>query len=209
MTNTQQPANPPTTRGDREARRRDVLDAAREILVESGWDGLGIRAIASRAGVSSGAVYQWFSGKEEIFGELYQERIESGIDLIGALEPDTDLAGSVEAVMCWVIDIWESLGRYELEFVEVSTGRSDRAIAPALSETYKKLGEQVDATLAAAAARDGVTLTQNPHRITWFWAACIGVAERLLAMRSEYQGAAREALIEFSVEALTTSLVER
>lgn len=198
-----------TARGDREARRRDVLDSARAILEESGWEGLGIRAIAARAGVSSGAVYQWFSGKEEIFGQLYKERLDAGIEHLAELPADVTLEHVVDHLMRWVIDIWETLGRYELEFVDASTGRGDRTIGPVVGDTYNKLGEQVDALLDEAAGRSGVVLVDSPHRITWFWGACIGVAERLLAMPNVYRGVMRESLITFSIDAVTASLIRR
>ena len=183
------------------------MDAAREILAEAGWEGLGIRAVAARAGVSSGAVYQWFSGKEEIFGELYQERIATGFPTIEAIPHDADLRTTVDILMRWTIEVWEALGRYELEFVEVSTGRAEQTFGPAMNDAAIRLGAAADAALERAAQFDGTPLIDGPHRMTWFWGACVGVTERLLAVQEYRPADVREEFIEFSVDALTASLV--
>lgn len=197
-----------TVRGDRDGRRRDVLTAATEIIEESGWDGLSIRAIASRAGVSTGAVYQWFSGKDEIFGELYDREIKAGLDLIDAFPDGVDLPTTVRLMMDWVVDLYEKLGRYELEFAEATSGRSGREIAPTMTATYLTLGKQADALLDRAAAADGTELVADTgDRITWFWAGCLGVAERLVVSAKHFTGDRREEFLEFSAERLTRSLL--
>ena len=63
--------------GDREGRRRDILDAAREQMAEGGYLALNMRDLARRASVSPGTLYQYFSTKEEIFATLYAEAIEA------------------------------------------------------------------------------------------------------------------------------------
>lgn len=198
----------PTARGDRDARRRDVLNAATELLDEAGWEGFAIRAVASRAGVSTGAVYQWFSGKDEIFAELYNHQIQIGLDLIETMPTDTSLHAMVRIMVDWVVALYESLGRYEHEFIEASTGRSGREIAPAMAATYVALGNQADAMLDQAAAREGIALVQNEYRITWFWAGCVGTAERLIVHSGHFADERREELLEFAADSLTRSLID-
>jgi AcrR family transcriptional regulator len=197
----------PTSRGDRDGRRRDVLDAATEIIEEVGWDGFSIRAIASRAGVSSGAVYQWFSGKDEIFGELYDREIRAGLDLIEAVPDEIDLETTVRMMMDWVVALYEKLGRYELEFAEASSGRLGRETAPAITATYLDLGNRADALLDRAAALDGQVLVDDDERITWLWAACIGVAERLIVSATHFEGERRDAFLAMSTRRLVKSLL--
>ncbi len=47
-----------------------ILDAAARILTESGYATASTNRIAERAGVSIGSLYEYFPGKEAIFGEL-------------------------------------------------------------------------------------------------------------------------------------------
>jgi AcrR family transcriptional regulator len=188
-----------TARGDRDGRRRDVVAAATEIIEESGWDGFSIRAIASRAGVSTGAVYQWFSGKDEIFGELYDREVRHGLELIDTLPEDSDLPTTVRMMMDWVVALYEKLGRYELEFVEVTSGRTGREIAPAMAATYAELEKRAEAVLDRAAQVSGEVLVDaGADRIT---------AERLIVSAKDFDDERREGFIAFAADRLTHSLL--
>lgn len=59
----------------KEATRRRVLDAARALFEEVGYEAATIRAIARRAGVSVGSVFTGFSCKSQVLGEVMQERL--------------------------------------------------------------------------------------------------------------------------------------
>src|SRR5271166_5335587 len=52
------------------ATRSEILDAARGVFVEDGYDRASVRAIARRAGVDPALVYHYFDGKPALFVEL-------------------------------------------------------------------------------------------------------------------------------------------
>ncbi len=54
-------------------RRQLILATAREMIVEQGSDGLAIRAIAARAGISPVTVYNLFGSKYAVLKELHDE----------------------------------------------------------------------------------------------------------------------------------------
>jgi AcrR family transcriptional regulator len=54
-----------------------ILAAARDLLVESGMGSFGIEALAGRAGVSVGTIYQFFTTKEAILNELARQSLQS------------------------------------------------------------------------------------------------------------------------------------
>ena len=43
-----------------------------EIFLESGYQEASMRKIAAKAGITAGAIYKHFSGKEEMFDELFE-----------------------------------------------------------------------------------------------------------------------------------------
>lgn len=49
--------------------RRKVVEAARELFLAGGYEGVTIRDIARRSGKSTGSVFCHFSGKDELFKE--------------------------------------------------------------------------------------------------------------------------------------------
>lgn len=76
--------------GDRAAKRRNILDAARQLLAEGGFAAVNIRRVAERAGVSPGTVYTQFARKEELFATLYVERLEGFLAEVEAIAEDTE-----------------------------------------------------------------------------------------------------------------------
>jgi AcrR family transcriptional regulator len=64
---------------DREAVRRAILDAARDLFVAEGYDNVSIRKIAERIEYSPAAIYGYFPSKDDIFFALAEE----GFRLLG------------------------------------------------------------------------------------------------------------------------------
>ena len=51
--------------------RELILKSAMDIFLETGYQEASMRKIAARAGITAGAIYKHFSGKEEMFGEFF------------------------------------------------------------------------------------------------------------------------------------------
>src|SRR3954466_11572706 len=64
---------------DREAIRRGILDAARELFVKEGFERVSIRKIAELIEYSPAAIYGYFPSKDDIFFALAEE----GFHLLG------------------------------------------------------------------------------------------------------------------------------
>jgi AcrR family transcriptional regulator len=58
---------------DREAVRRAILDAARDLFVSEGYQNVSIRKIAERIEYSPAAIYSYFPSKDDIFFSLAEE----------------------------------------------------------------------------------------------------------------------------------------
>src|SRR5262244_2682669 len=58
---------------DREAVRRSILDAARDLFVSEGYANVSIRKIAERIEYSPAALYGYFPSKDDIFFALAEE----------------------------------------------------------------------------------------------------------------------------------------
>ena len=54
-------------RNDGGAKRRQIMEGARTVFLEPGFDGASIYDIARAAGVSKGTLYAYFNSKEELF----------------------------------------------------------------------------------------------------------------------------------------------
>lgn len=77
---------------EREAVRRAILDAARDLFVAEGYSNVSVRKIAERIEYSPAALYGYFPSKDDIFYELAEEGFRllarpEGLDALDALEP--------------------------------------------------------------------------------------------------------------------------
>lgn len=73
-----------------DVRRGLVLDAARSAFLELGLEGASLREIAKRAGYTPGAIYNYFSSKEEVYGALLGESLERLNLFVDAAQPTPD-----------------------------------------------------------------------------------------------------------------------
>lgn len=195
-----------TARGDRNQRRIDVLNAATQILDESGWAGLNMREVAARAGVSAGATYQWFSGKDEIYAELYSDRLAAGVEALEATPPDIGLEDLLIGTFAWVASTWRVLGRWQLEFAEISRDREPSDAVAKLAETHQRLLQRGLELVARAAAAEGRRAPVDIDTAHLIWGTATGLAMRADVLQLD--DARAEALQRAAVRALVTGLFE-
>ena len=65
-------AHPSKRRRNAAATREAILQSAIDSFARSGYDGVGVREIASGAGVTAMMVNRYFGSKEELFGEAVE-----------------------------------------------------------------------------------------------------------------------------------------
>ncbi len=82
-----------------------LLDAAQEQLIDKGLAGLTTNAIARRAGVSIGSLYQYFSNKEAIVVELTR-RVNANLEkrMLAAGERASTPRAQIEAILASYAD---------------------------------------------------------------------------------------------------------
>src|SRR5687767_472168 len=67
-------------RADSEATRRQIIEAARALFREKGFEGATMREIAARVGLSLGAAYYYFPSKEAIVAAYYEQVQEQHLE---------------------------------------------------------------------------------------------------------------------------------
>jgi AcrR family transcriptional regulator len=79
--------------------RRRVLDAARQLFMERGYEAATIRDIASHAGLSTGAVFASFVDKTDLFNTVMAEDFQRQVEhLREAAKPDAKVEDAVLSV---------------------------------------------------------------------------------------------------------------
>lgn len=73
-------------RGEGHTRREEILQAAKELFLEQGYEATTIRRIADRVGVSAPALYLYFRDKEQMMLDLCDQTFGYLIENIGEIE---------------------------------------------------------------------------------------------------------------------------
>lgn len=66
---------PKVTDAHRAARRDEILDAAQRVFARKGYRGSSITAIIDESGLSAGAIYSYFEGKQELFHAVVERTL--------------------------------------------------------------------------------------------------------------------------------------
>lgn len=71
-------------------RRRRMLEAAEELALEGGWDGVQMREVATRAGVALGTLYRYFPSKEHLLVSVMLGQVEALAARLAVRPPEGD-----------------------------------------------------------------------------------------------------------------------
>ncbi|MGH3758504.1 TetR family transcriptional regulator [Actinophytocola sp.] len=89
--------------------RAALVEAAREVFIEHGYDGATVRVIATRAGVDAAMVNHWFGGKEGLFAEAVLKLPFNPKELVDRLlDGDVDDIGA--RIVRNFVTIWDNTG---------------------------------------------------------------------------------------------------
>ncbi|MGO8875815.1 MAG: TetR/AcrR family transcriptional regulator [Acidimicrobiales bacterium] len=207
---------PRITEERREARREQVLEAARACLQEHGLEAVSMEMIIARSGLSTGAVYGYFKGKDQIINAVVTEGTAA---MAADLEPvlsnpaPPPLPEFVEQVLGAVVGFGghkrDDIDRLLVSLHGWSHSQSDPDLKAATRSSYSGLRRlflavvrrwQAAGTLDAAADADGVAELLTSITLGF-------VAQRALAGSAHVTAhvAALEALSHRSVPSSPTS----
>jgi AcrR family transcriptional regulator len=144
----------------RTATRERLLDAAMEMFAQCGYAGTSVGAIETAAGLAprSGALYQYFSGKDELLAVAVERKLETLDDLGRALEmlPLGDLKSELRLLARWNLKSLqerEALTRFVLRDAQHLPARLRRRLYERLVERpYAQVVAWVEQRIGPAVA---------------------------------------------------------
>ncbi|MEU3503045.1 TetR family transcriptional regulator [Streptomyces hundungensis] len=153
-------------RRDAGATRRRLLNAARDLFAERGYEGATVREIAERAGVNQALLFRYFGSKQGLLTEVVAE---GGLERFRATPPE-DLFET--ALRSMLTSSAEGADR-TLEVYLRSIGRGDEATG-----TLRELGERYQRALAElSGAKDGALRAD----LAMAWLLGIGLMRTVVA----------------------------
>ncbi|KQZ74864.1 TetR family transcriptional regulator [Nocardioides sp. Root151] len=191
--------------GDAEARRRGTLDAAAALLDEGGYAALTIRAVAQRAGTSTGLIYQYFTDKQDIFVALLEESQAESADFVASLPRTDGVAALIEALIPESARQWRRVVRMTAAWRD-TTGATERDRSESVSRLRESFGRYDDAlrhALVEAARIEGRSLTDDPAMLRFVHSGLAGVSDALVNDWGDLDPAE---LVTFAAHAITRGI---
>src|ERR1700753_3009241 len=74
------------------SKRRQILDGARKLFLDLGFDGASMGEIARAAGVSKGTLYVYFADKNRLFEAIVEEEVLDQQKVAFNFDPERDAA---------------------------------------------------------------------------------------------------------------------
>lgn len=192
---------------EREARRKVLLDAARELVVERGFVGTTTRQIAARCELSEATLFWYFNSKDEILVSLLFEGIDfmaRGLEEVAAQgEPPRD---RLAALWRFFARVREEHPEYFHVFHFLSQPQSTAAVSEEVrAELLRRSGENL--RRLAALLEDGAGGRDPRVLADLLWGAFVG----LMVLRDSRQSLGARPLpgpreLEAALEALAAGL---
>ena len=137
-------------------RRREIIEAARVVITERGMRALTIGAISRAVGVSDGAIYRHFRGKNQILAGLIEDiddRLARRIDLIDG-DPESGLS-RLESVLRDNVAPYTTTGVSFMVIAEVLMNGDDE-LRTLMQAAVDKHLEMIEAQLTVGVQRGEV-----------------------------------------------------
>ncbi|HET7483012.1 MAG TPA: TetR/AcrR family transcriptional regulator [Actinomycetota bacterium] len=162
--------------------RTALIETAARLLVEHGPDALTTRRLAAEVGTSTMAVYTYFSGMDEVLGEVQKEGFRRFAALLARVEPDPadPVAEIAELGAAYFTNAVTNPHFYRFIFME-------KPVDPELEVglgTFQRLVDGVARAIDAGCFRG-----EPERRATQFWAGAHGVVTLYLAALLDLQEA--------------------
>lgn len=132
----------------RNARRRQLLDAALAVFTTQGYHAAAMDDIAERAGVSKPVLYQHFPGKRDLYLALLDESAEALLSAVhAALAETTDNKLRVKATVgAYYAFVEDKNGAFRLVFESDFTGEPD--VRDRVDAVDRKCAEMISEVIA-------------------------------------------------------------
>jgi AcrR family transcriptional regulator len=136
--------------------RTEILEVARELFSDQGYDATSLREIAERVGITKAALYYHFKSKDEILRALLAPMGDVLTELLERLEAARDVAGWADALE-WIVGRIFGL----VEFFQLL--ERNRHSMQQLHETFEELQDHLELheRVAVAAHRAAANIEEE------------------------------------------------
>lgn len=153
-------------RESQEQTRANLIEAAEQVFIRSGFEGASVEHIAETAGYSRGAFYSNFADKEALFlAVLDKRRLDTTRAVAGIFSREPDPARRLEAVRDWYREQWRHREWITLKAEFLLRALRSRALRAQLADLWRHELESYSELVARYHSEAGLALGGRPHAI--------------------------------------------
>jgi len=139
---------------DDNSKRRQILDGARRVFMDLGFDGASMGEIARAAGVSKGTLYVYFVDKSRLFEAIVEQEVLEQGEIAFNFDPARDVAITLREFGCAYIELLCRPGggsaiRTVMAIAERMPEVGRRYYERVLDKTINRLAVYLDAHMAS------------------------------------------------------------
>ena len=139
---------------DDSSKRRQILDGARRVFLDLGFDGASMGEIARAAGVSKGTLYVYFADKNRLFEAIVEQEVLAQGEIAFNFDPARDVATTLREFGCAYIELLCRPGggsaiRTVMAIAERMPEVGRRYYERVLDKTINRLAAYLDAHVAS------------------------------------------------------------
>ncbi|MEF2978635.1 TetR/AcrR family transcriptional regulator [Subtercola sp. YIM 133946] len=193
---------------DHEQRRRDIVEVAKKLILEGGFEAATMRSIASEAGFANGALKHYFPGKETIVAATFESVLAEMSEALSSPMADADELQQLRSYLEGSLPLDEhrvNSGRVLLALWEYAMSNTD------LADLYRRhlTGWQAQLVTLIRRARQstGVKLEQTDEQLaTEVISVTIGSNVMSLMYPGGEKGPDYQAYVDHFIERLSASV---
>ncbi|MDH3754341.1 MAG: TetR/AcrR family transcriptional regulator [Acidimicrobiia bacterium] len=159
--------------------RARLIQAAGDVFAERGYEGAGVHEIARRAGLTTGAIYSRFRGKDELLLEAIEACMSDEIDNLLSGRVDDDAASIIAQLGSHLVDDEEDERSLLLEAIVAA--RREPALADHLTARLDDEGMRLEKLVEEAKSAGLIDPAYSTDALTTF---CHAVSFGMLVTRS-------------------------
>ncbi len=148
------PSDSPTARLPLAERRRRILETAVQVYAQHGFHQTGMRQLCAALGMSAGALYRYFPGKESIIAGLVEMDREMIQHNLRSLPPDVSFIGTMQHLLEVTMGELQTNEGLLAIWSEISSEATrNPAVAALLSNHYQFIENLISSLVQAALKR--------------------------------------------------------
>jgi AcrR family transcriptional regulator len=152
---------------DGSAKRRQIVEGARQVFLNAGFDGASMNDIARAAGVSKGTLYAYFNSKDQLFEAIIRGEFAQAAERLCKFRREGDVRDMLKDFGVRLISRMSEPGTRSLARVVIAAAEK----FPHVGRAFYEAGPLFGATRLAAELenlqRSGALKVPDPERAAW------------------------------------------